>query len=254
MNNIKLYYSKPEFYEAAQEIASILPAVDCVIAENISEETYLCYEESGLVAYAPNFKPLNLVNFYREFISKRRLQVHREPILQALNYNKLKSHDNLTVLDMTGGLGRDSILFALAGISVTVIERNPYLACILNFLQLNFALELTELNVIHTDSTDYIKNTEQIYTCIYYDPMFEDNKHALSKKDMQLIDIFVHKSLSQANLVDNSEIYRCAKSICHKLIVKRDNKQETFIRDPKPTYQKIGKTIRFDVYQGDVKI
>lgn len=251
---MKLYYSKPELYEAALEIASVVLSVDCVIAENISEEAYLCYEESGLVAYAPNFKPLNLASFYREFIHKRRLHVHREPILQALNYNKLKSCDNLTVLDMTGGLGRDSILFALAGITVTVIERNPYLACILNFLQLNFASELTGLSVIHTDSSDYIRNTAYTYTCIYYDPMFEDNKHALAKKDMQLIDIFVHKSLSQDNLVDNSEIYKHAKSICHKLVVKRDNKQETFIRDPKPTYQKIGKTIRFDVYQGNLRI
>jgi hypothetical protein len=81
--------------------------------------------------------------------------------------------------------------------------------------------------------------------------MFADNKQALAKKDMQLIDWFVGMSIDTC--VNNLEIYNLAIKICHKLIVKRDNKQEFLIKQLKPTYQKLGKTIRFDVYQGILK-
>jgi 16S rRNA G966 N2-methylase RsmD len=243
-----LYYNQTELESSAAELAKIVPDAKIeLIHDNIDKSIpYLCYEETGLVVYAPNFKPINLHEFYSDFIYKRRSFLAKENLLQALNFNKLKSHEDLTALDLTGGLGRDAIIFALAGIKVTIIERNPYLVIILNYLQQNFVTQGFEVNVIYADSLTFLQQNTNQYTCIYYDPMFADNKQALAKKDMQLIDWFVGMSIDTC--VNNLAI-----KICHKLIVKRDNKQEFLIKQLKPTYQKLGKTIRFDVYQGILK-
>lgn len=249
-----LYYNQTELKSTAEQLAKIVPdAKTELIHNNIDKNLpYLCYEETGLVVYAPNFKPINLHEFYSDFIYKRRSFLAKENLLQALNFNKLKSHENLTALDLTGGLGRDAIILALAGIKVTIIERNPYLVIILNYLQQNFVTQGFEVNIIYADSLTFLQHNTNPYTCIYYDPMFADNKQALAKKDMQLIDWFVGMNIDTC--VNNLEIYNLAIKICHKLIVKRDNKQEFLIKQLKPTYQKLGKTIRFDVYQGALKL
>lgn len=251
-----IYYSNPVLVDELQAIAAIVPDMQLVgeLSANISDNIYLYYDDTGLNVYAEHFKPVNLTDFYRQFITKRRSSLKNENLLQAINLNKLKSLDNITALDLTGGLGRDSILMALAGINVTVVEENPYLVIILNYLKVTFTAELSDFNVIYGDSAKYLSTNQQEYHIIYYDPMFADNKQALSKKDMQLIDLFIEKHNSLNNDVVTDLIYNYVKPICHKLIVKRDNKQATFINQPKPTYQKLGKTIRFDVYQCDLKI
>lgn len=247
-----IYYSDESCKEFAALVVGVSPSVKLLpCSEIIDEPLYLCFESDGLVIYSANFKPFHLNHFYNEFISKRRHSISRENLLQAANYSKLKQGSNLNVLDMTGGLGRDSILFALAGFNVTIIEQNPYLAIVLNYLCLTFADALSNMQIYNQDSSEFIRNSKDTYCCIYFDPMFEDNKSALSKKDMQIIDEFVNL-FPNNHKVDYHEIYTNAIEHCHKLIVKRDNKQDLFISQPKPTYQKIGKTIRFDVYQGKI--
>lgn len=250
-----IYYNNSVSLSQVQDLTQLIPAIKCIEQSHaITEDIYLYYDESGLNVYAKNFKPVNLADFYRQFINKRRSTLNNENLLQAINLNKLKQLAEVAALDLTGGLGRDSILMALAGMKVTVVEENPYLAVILNYLKIIFTVELGEFDVIFGDSFSYLKENNVNYQIIYYDPMFEDNKQALSKKDMQLIDLFIEKYPKDNTSVPADLIYHYAKPICHKLIVKRDNKQPSFILAPKPTYRKLGKTIRFDVYQCDLKI
>lgn len=251
---IKLYCQNENALLDAQKLVTFTNQINCCVTDEINEEIYLFYTNDGLEVRSLNFKPFRLNEFYRDFIKKRSGLLSKENLLQALNYNKLKTMAGLTALDLTGGLGRDTLILGLAGFKVTVVERNLYLACILNYLAIIIRDTIPHFEVIYQDSCNYLGSNQAEFTCIYYDPMFEDNKKALSKKDMQLIDLFVNYEQSTMNKIDNSAIYQLAKQCCHKLVVKRDNKQEFFIPQVKPTYQKIGKTVRFDVYQGDVSL
>jgi len=94
-----------------------------------------------------------------------------------------------------------------------------------------------------------LHESNKVYNLIYLDPMFNDGKQALAKKDMQLIDLLIHQ-VSLKYATDNQALFELARKRCRqKLIVKRDNKQAELVSQPVPTYLKKGKTIRFDVYQ-----
>ncbi|MDD3266868.1 MAG: class I SAM-dependent methyltransferase [Burkholderiales bacterium] len=248
-----LYFSNSELHNFADELANeIMPINLCTDDKLFIDSVNLYLKEDGLYIYSKEFKPLNLLEFYREFIAKRRQLISRENLIQAINLTKLKSHVNeLNALDLTGGLGRDSILLALAGFNVIVIERNKYLAIILRYLSIKFMDEV-KINLIFTDSYEYMSHNQVNYDIIYFDPMFEDSKKALSKKDMQLIDLLISNDDIKLNNINNDVFFKQITSYCNKLIVKRDNKQAHFFTLTKPTYQKLGKTIRFDVYQGSL--
>lgn len=254
-----LYYESPSLQESAEEIAAILPGSSIagqIDRDSISSETIsLCLTNAGLIVYSPNFKPFNLKVFYEDFILKRKKCLNKELLLQAINQKSITSA-RLSALDLTAGLGRDAILMALGGFQVTMVESNPYLALILNYLCKEFKGLLTDLQVIYSDNYDYLLKTKEYYDIVYLDPMFNDNKSALAKKDMQVIDLFINQHLAescQTNDTSDSDLinlFRAAKVRCHqKILIKRDNKQSPLIQTPIPTYARLGKTIRFDVYQ-----
>ena len=144
----------------------------------------LYLQPDGLVVYTPSLPAFKLYDFYSQFLNRRATNVHREILLQAINL-KSSSAQPLMALDATAGLGRDSILFALAGFEVTMVERNPYLAVILNYLLTTFAKELPRLKMVYARSHEFLASVATQYDVVYLDPMFMDNKHAKSKKDLQ---------------------------------------------------------------------
>ena len=79
--------------------------------------------------------------------------------MQAINL-RIGVGDLLEVLDLTAGLGRDSILMALAGFNVTMLENNPYLAIILNYLSANFDDQL-KLTVQYINNREYLQKNSQ---------------------------------------------------------------------------------------------
>ena len=250
---MNLFYRDLTVYTKAVELASIVPECELMLysdMETMNLNTALILDADGLWVHTQLFKPLNLKAFYAEFILKRQKQLKQELLLQTIN---LKIDDVIKVLDLTAGLGRDSLIMALYGYQVTMLENNPYLALILAYLcneyQAYFNLNL---KVIYTDNQEFLKNSQQKYDVIYCDPMFQDGKQALAKKNMQLIDIFLGLT---ANIQQNEEVnsanwFQLCKINCSKkIIVKRDNKQAFLFANLKPTYSKTGKTIRFDVYQ-----
>lgn len=251
-SEICLYYSDSQLALVAQELAAIIPnsvAVECNNPSSSVGELFLCLQTDGLVIYTTGFKPFNLATFYSEFIKKRRASLSRENLIQAINLHPNKSVQPISILDLTAGLGRDSMLLSLYGYQVTMLENNPYLAIILNYLCHTFKTQLAELKIIYTHNYDYLYSTTEDFDAIYWDPMFADNKQALAKKDMQLIDLFINKA-TNTEQVENAVLFDLIRSHClHKLIVKRDNKQANLLTNPKPTYSKTGKTIRFDIYQ-----
>lgn len=248
-----LYFANFELQVMAGELAADIMPISLWVSENTFVDSVNLYlKEDGLYLCTQEFKPLNLLDFYGDFIAKRKSSLLRENLIQTINLTKLKSQTNeLTALDLTGGLGRDSILLALAGFNVAVIERNKYLAIILRYLSIKFS-DVIKIKPIFMDSYAYMSNNHANYDIVYFDPMFEDDKKALSKKDMQLIDLLINSDSVHLDQISHEIFLQQIISCCHKLIVKRDNKQSSFFTSLKPTYQKLGKTIRFDVYQGSI--
>lgn len=246
-----LYYRNSNLEQQAAELMANIDLMSLGLIESEAEidaNAYLCLEEDGLYVYSRQFKSLNLKSFYGEFISKRKAGIKSEILIQAINL-RATSDKIICGLDTTAGLGRDAILMSLAGYQITMLENNPYLAVILNYLCIEFSVQLPFLQVIYIDNLSYLGNSLENYNFIYLDPMFNDGKQALAKKDMQLIDLFIHQFDSN-DILNPQELFNLARLKCQqKLVVKRDNKQAELVAKPKPTYVKKGKTIRFDVYQ-----
>ncbi len=249
-----LYYTASSLHQAAADLISGISGFTLQEHSSVPEKPAkfgLYLQPDGLVVYTPSLPTFKLYDFYSQFLNRRVTNVHREILLQAINL-KSSSAQPLMALDATAGLGRDSILFALAGFEVTMVERNPYLAVILNYLLTTFAKELPRLKMVYARSHEFLASVATQYDVVYLDPMFMDNKHAKSKKDLQIIDYLVDLTEDAAGGAtdDMAQLFTLAKEHCrNRIVVKRDNKQATLIPTPKPTYSKSGKTVRFDVYQ-----
>lgn len=260
---MQLFYNDQALHSTAVSIAAIVPGCRlCLVSEliannnrNLSQnknktDLKLLLKYDGLWLYSLQFKPLNLKLYYENFIQVRRRSLNNEILLKAINL-KFLTKVPIFALDLTAGFGRDAILMSLYGYQVTMVENNPFLALILNFLRLTFAAYLPNLNILYADNYEFLKqkNTHK-YDLIYLDPMFEDGKQALAKKEIQMINLCISQAERLDMIVNNEKLFaECKKHCTQKIIVKRDNKQPWLVSAPKPTYSKVGKTVRFDVYQ-----
>ena len=158
---------------------------------------------------------------------------------------KIQGQVKGTVLDATAGMGRDAFLLHQAGFKVTACERHAVVFALLkNALQrYQKASEThTAFELLHQDAEQVL--IQRHFDVVYMDPMFpQRSKSAQVKKDM-----FVLQKLLQHTDAAVDELVNAAQSACNKLVIKRPVKAETLI-STKPTYQLMGKTCRFDVYQ-----
>lgn len=73
-----------------------------------------------------------------------------------------------TLIDMTGGLGVDAYFFSMCTEKVIYIERNEKLA---EYADHNFLiLGVKNIQIVHGDSVDYLRQKEKIADVIYVDP------------------------------------------------------------------------------------
>ena len=116
-----------------------------------------------------------------------------QPLGRAIG---LKQGRNPYVLDATAGLGRDAFVFATLGCRVTMVERSPVVAALLQDA-LARALEddqvapvVQRMNLVCTDAVSYLDYLGLEQSCpdvIYLDPMYPHRgKTAQAKKEMRL--------------------------------------------------------------------
>ena len=148
------------------------------------------------------------------------------------------------VVDLTSGLGIDSVLLSQIGFQVTSIERNPVLYFLLSEAQKKSKRkEIQSIQWVLADSriylTDY-KITEP--TSCYYDPMYpEKKKSALPRQEMVIFRELVGSdddALSTLKLAVHKGFNRTA--------VKRPVKAEVVLEAP--DFQLTSKLVRFDIY------
>lgn len=163
---------------------------------------------------------------------------------RAVGLNKFS---DLTLLDATAGLARDAFIFAKLGAKVTMLERNPTLARLIEAALENLNDEILKQNLqfIFTDAITYLQSSDIAYDVIYLDPMFSDvDKRAKVKKDMQML----HELIGENE--DADLLLPLALSKAKKRVVVKRHKTSPFLNNQKPSHQIIGKSTRYDVYCG----
>lgn len=191
-----------------------------------------------------------IVDFTSGVADHRRRQGGGELIVKAVGG---RSGNRPSVLDATAGLGRDSFVLASRGYAVTLCERSPVIAALLEDGMVyaeTVADEplmevLRRMRLIRGDAVDYLLtlSEEQRPGVVVLDPMFpESGKSARVKKEMQVFQALVGADSDSERLLEAA----LAKAR-YRVVVKRP-KKASFLEERKPTFSVPGKAIRFDVY------
>lgn len=211
----------------------------------------LCYAEGRLGILAPG-DPVLSRPVYAEFVrgaaGYRRRKGKKEMLLQAIGFRR---DTQLSVVDATGGLGRDSFLMAAAGCRVHIVERNRIIAALL-LDALHRAAEQPEtreiadrIRVSVADSIRFLREAgpgNAASDVVYLDPMYpERSKSALVKKEMQLLQKLLGREDDSALL-----LHAALAAARQRVVVKRPKSAPPLAGTPAHTIA--GKSTRFDVY------
>jgi 16S rRNA (guanine1516-N2)-methyltransferase len=154
-----------------------------------------------------------------------------------------------TVIDATAGLGRDSFLLATLGAKVTLLERS---AEVHDLLQRGLetaratAPELAEIvarmTLVHGDARKILPGLRA--DVVMVDPMHPPRrKTALVKKEMRLLRQLVGTD------PDVLELMQAAlASSCKRVVLKWPLRADPIAGLRQPSYQIMGKTVRYDVF------
>lgn len=188
------------------------------------------------------FQTSSLLHRFKKGISKKEL------FAKAIGVGKVK-----TVLDMTGGLGVDSLMCAALGLKVICVEQSKVLFQILKWAQDSVEKSspmrkiVERIDFIHGDSIDVfkeIKNKNSKIDVLYLDPMFpEKKKSALSPKEMQILQ-GLHDAPSEER--NNNFLLQTLKYANCRVVVKRPAKSDYLVK--KTDHSFMGKSVRYDLY------
>lgn len=153
-------------------------------------------------------------------------------------------------VDATAGLGEDAFLLAAAGFDVTLFERDPLIAELLEdaikraVLDPDLAEAARRMHLRQGDSIEGLAELDARPDLIYLDPMFPaKKKSSLTGKKLQLF------RMLENPCPDEEALFQAALGACPmRIIVKRPLKGP-HLAGRKPTFALSGKSVRFDVYQ-----
>ncbi len=158
------------------------------------------------------------------------------------------------IVDATAGLGRDAFLLGMCGADVTLLERNPVLALLLeNALQAFGGTKdssLPRLHLIAQDAVPYLRALSGAARSqvVYCDPMFPPRKKSAAVSgEMQILHRLVGDTPDTGDL-----IAAALHAATHRVVVKRPLRAEplraTGLAHIHPNYALEGRASRFDVY------
>lgn len=162
----------------------------------------------------------------------------------------LKAGANPCVVDATAGLGRDAFVLASLGCQVTLIERSPVVAALLED-GLQRAAQDPEIgpwvrermHLLHGPAVETLRHLPGRPDVVYLDPMFpHKQKSALVKKEMR-----VFQSLVGADL-DADVLLPAALTVAQKRVVVKRPDYAGWLNEQKPSMAIETKSNRFDVY------
>ncbi len=174
--------------------------------------------------------------------------LRKEAIARAAG---LRGDRQTQILDATAGLGRDGFMLASLGARVTLIERSPLIAALLEdgirraAAQDRLMATAARLSLINTEAEAILKQCpkQEGPEVVYLDPMYPpQGTRAQVKKEMQLL-----RELLGSEADPQSLLAAALAAARRRVVVKRPLKAPP-IGGPKPSYQIAGRSTRFDVY------
>lgn len=173
----------------------------------------------------------------------------REEIARAVG---LPSPRQLRIVDATAGWGRDSAVLAALGCEVTMLERHPVVAALLEDGMARAALAavpevlrfLPRLRLVHDDAIAWLADArEDPADVILLDPMFPDrDSSAAVRKEMVLFQHLVGDDDDASRLLEVA-----LERAVHRVVVKRPAAAPPLAGRP-ADYSLKGRSTRFDVY------
>lgn len=154
------------------------------------------------------------------------------------------------VFDGTGGLGGDAFVLASLGCQVTVCERSPILAALLEdglqrAAQENktAAIVKERLRLVVADSQTYLQQSQEVFDTVYLDPMYP-HRHdaALNRQAMRTI-----RSLVGDDQDSDLLLVLALKQAGNRVVVKRPRPAPP-LTEQVPSHSITMKNSRFDIY------
>lgn len=174
-----------------------------------------------------------------ELAQRLRTASKSQPLPRAIGLHR--SSEVKSVFDATAGLGRDAMLLAHLGCSVTACERIGAFALMLEDARQR-APFAARFSVHHGDAAAHLAELEAAsIDVVYLDPMFPQHGRAQVKKAMQVCRRLAGTPESPEILVHRA--FRCARE---RVVVKR-HPHELPLAGP-PSFTVDGERVRFDVY------
>ena len=179
----------------------------------------------------------------------RRRRQKRELLVRAAG---VKADVSLSIMDGTGGLGRDAFILAAAGCRVRIFERQPIIAALLadgldrarghqETAAISKRIQLSNADVLPV--LERMRQTGRQVDVIYLDPMFpQRKKSARVKKEARMLRLLAPVDDSPEQLLE-AAIAVAAKRVVVKRPLRAPN-----LSPLSPSHSHIGTTIRFDVY------
>lgn len=207
-------------------------------------------DKLGLKDFAQPKVGAVIVDFTADAVAWRasRSSIKNEAIAKAMG---LKGNTASRIVDATAGLGRDSFMLMTLGANVTMLERSPVVAALLQDglrraehsgqFGSDFA---TRLQFIPGQATELLHNWQtEKPDAIYLDPMFpHKKKSALVKKEMRVFQqLLGHDE-------DADKLLAPALKLAGKRVVVKRPDYAPYLADTPPSMQIKSKKHRFDVY------
>lgn len=161
----------------------------------------------------------------------------------------------LRVLDATAGLGRDSFVLADLGCEVTLCEREPVIAAMLERAIVSateggdtwLARVAARMRLFPADARSLAEDRLADVEVIYLDPMFPGRvKAAAVKKEMALLQLLLGSRGDPAAEADDLLRWALSRDVA-RVVVKRPLRAPP-LGGQRPSHQLAGKAVRFDVY------
>jgi len=237
----------PERITLANELATKL---QITLTTLNSEQLQLVVTDNVVEIRAPDLgKPIFIDFVAGKNAHRRQFGGGRgQPLAKAVG---LKKGATPTIMDVTAGFARDGFVLANLGCPITLVERNPLIATLIEDA-LNRAeddAEITEvikrMTIINDDAVNYLNNLnkQQRPEVIYMDPMYPSReKSALVKKDMRLL----HQLAGPDT--DSEQLLTTSRSTAIKRVVVKRPKSAPFVGDQKPATSIESKNTRYDIY------
>ena len=221
---------------------------------DISSELVLVVHDNRVELFnnAKKMSPLTVDFSSRKFLN-RILQSSKNTLIgRAIGISEKENF----IVDLTAGLGRDTVQMAYMGHRVIAIERDPIVFTLLEDglerarKENSLSEEIIErISIRFCDSFGYLTDMRKIPSIAYIDPMYSiKRKPALPNYEMQILNKLIGPGdeLEISRLIDSALMQGISR-----VIVKRSKNIPRIkpLQDVAPNFSIVGTSVCFDIYQ-----